>query len=272
MATTGNTTCSGKNAKPSGMLTLPQGLMRSCDPWFYHIGYTLYSNGKGNLISDMARSFGLGNGTGIEQVAEAKGSIPDPTDGTNATSIAIGQGDVQVTALQVATFMAAIANGGTLYRPQLVEKIQPVTGDAINVFRPQANGTLPISMENLKVLQNAMRSVVADPRGTANYPLAGLLIPVAAKTGTAESGATDPHAWFAGFSLADSPNKPDIAVAVLVNNQGEGSVWAAPIFRRVMEIYFNGRRQTVYPWEKTFGEIDPDYNPFGPSLTPTPTP
>ena len=61
------------------------------------------------------------------------------------------------------------------------------------------------------------------------------------------------------YSLADLPDKPDIAVAVLVNNQGEGSAWAAPIFRRVMEIYFNGKPQTVYPWETTFGVVNPDY-------------
>ena len=255
---------------PSGLLTLPQGLMRSCDPWFYHIGYTLYADNKGTLISDMARSFGLGNATGIDQVAESKGNIPDPTDGTNATSIAIGQGDVQVSALQVATFIAAIGNGGTLFRPQLVEKIQPVTGGAINVFQPQPNGTLPITTDNLKVIQDAMRSVVADKRGTAYSKFVGFPFPVAAKTGTAESGAVDPHAWFAGYSLANLPDKPDIAVAVLVNNQGEGSIWAAPIFRRVMEIYFNGKPQTIYSWESTFGVVNPD---FGiPVPTPTPGP
>ena len=78
-------------------------------------------------------------------MAELNGTIPNPTDGTNATSIAIGQGDVQVTPLQVATFIAAVANGGTLFRPQLVEKVQPVSGDAITIFQPQANGTLPVS-------------------------------------------------------------------------------------------------------------------------------
>jgi penicillin-binding protein 2 len=265
---TGKDTC--PSWPPSGLLTLPQGLMRSCDPWFYHIGYTLFKNGKGNLISDMAKSFGLGNGTGIDQVAESKGIIPNPTDGTNATSIAIGQGDVQVSALQVATFIAAIGNGGTLYRPQLVEKVQPVGGEATNVFRPQANGTLPITTENLKAIQNAMRSVIADPKGTAYSRFVGFPFPVAAKTGTAESGATDPHAWFAGYSLALRPEKPDIAVAVLVNNQGEGSIWAAPIFRRVMEIYFNGKPQTIYPWESTFGVRDPEYG--APAATPTPGP
>jgi cell division protein FtsI/penicillin-binding protein 2 len=267
-AQTGQNTC--PSWPPSGLLTLPQGLMRSCDPWFYHIGYTLFQNNKANAISDMARAFGLGNYTGIEQVAEKQGTMPNPTDGTNSTSIAIGQGDVQVTPLQVAAFIAAVANGGTLYRPQLVEKVQPATGAATNVFAAQVNGTLPVSKENLTIIQNAMRSVVQDPRGTAYSRFVGFPFPVAAKTGTAESGVADPHAWFAGYSLAALPGKPDIAVAVLVNYQGEGSVWAAPIFRRVMEIYFNGKPQTVYPWETTFGVINPDYGVPAPTATPAP--
>jgi hypothetical protein len=81
---------------------------------------------------------------------------------------------------------------------------------------------------------------------------------------------TNPHAWFAGFSLADLPDKPDIAVAVIVNNKGEGATYAAPILRRVMEIYFNGKPQAVYPWEKTYGVINPDYG--APAATPTPGP
>jgi penicillin-binding protein 2 len=158
----------------------------------------------------------------------------------------------------------------TLYRPQLVESVQPVTGDPVNIFRPQANSTLPISATNLAAIQEAMRSVVQNTRGTAYKPLAGFPFPLAAKTGTAESGATDPHAWFAGYSLAALPDKPDIAVVVLVNNKGEGSVWAAPIFRRVMEIYFNGHGLTGYPWESSFGVVNPDYGL--PEPTPTPEP
>jgi penicillin-binding protein 2 len=264
----GTDTCTGTNAQPSGKLTLPQGLMRSCDPWFYHIGYELWQQEKGNLISDMARAFGLGKATGIEQVAETEGSIPNPTDGLDATHIAIGQGKVLVTPLQVATFIAAVGNGGTLYRPQVVQKVQPVSGDPVVIFNSQASATLPIKPNDLKVIQEAMRSVAENPKGTAYYTLGNFSIPTAVKTGTAESGETEPHAWFAGYSLANTPNKPDIAVAVLVENEGEGAIWAAPIFRRVMEIYFFDHPQTVYPWENTFGVRNLDYGQ--PAPTPTP--
>ncbi len=266
-AETGEDTCKRPNSQPSGDLTLEQGLMRSCDPWFYHIGYTLYTAGQTSAITDMAKGFGLGQLTGIEQVEEAAGNIPLPTDGLNATSLAIGQGDMLVTPLQVADFIAAIANGGTLYRPQLVESIQPAVGDPIQVFKPEARGTLPIKPATLQSIQKAMRAVAENPRGTAYSRLGTFAIPTAGKTGTAESGAPNPQAWFAGYSFANRPDKPDIAVVVIVENQGEGSVWALPIFRRVMEIYFFGSPQTVYPWEKTFGVIDPEYG-----ILPTPTP
>jgi len=269
MNQTGKDVCTGPSAQPSGLLTLPQGLMRSCDPWFYHIGETLYNTGQANAISEMARAFGLGAVTGIEQVEEEAGLIPNPTDGLNATSIAIGQGDVQVTPLQVAAFIAAVGNGGTLYRPQLVEQILPTSGDPIQIFRPEARSTLPITPENLAIIQDAMRSVVENPRGTAYARLSTFGIDTAAKTGTAESGTADPHAWFAGYSIANRPDKPDIAVAVVVNYQGEGSTWAAPIFRRVMEIYFYGQPGAIYPWETTYGVVNPDY---GIPVTPTPEP
>jgi penicillin-binding protein 2 len=268
----GTNTCSAAKSQPSGLLTLKEGLMRSCDPWFYHIGYTLYTQEGGkykDAISTMARAFGLGKATGIGQVAEATGNIPDPTDGLDATSIAIGQGKVLVTPLQVATFLSAVANGGTLYRPQLVDKVQPVSGDSISVFKPQADGTLPVSAANLAVIQEAMRQVAVNPRGTGYYTLGNFSINVAAKTGTAETSAVEPNAWFAGYSEENAPSKPDIAVVVLVSNKGEGAIWAAPIFRRIMEIYFFGHPQTVYPWEKSFGVVNPDY---GSTATPTPTP
>lgn len=256
--------------QPSGMLTLPEGLMRSCNPWFYHIGLAFYNQGNSQLITDMALGFGLGAPTGIGQVTEAAGNVPYPVDGNDATNIATGQGDVQVTPLQVAVFTAALANGGSLYRPQIVETVQPVSGEPTYQFAPQTNGTLPVSQENLEILRAAMIEVVRNPRGTANYSVGGLQIPVAGKTGTAETDLPlYPHAWFTGYTMADNPDKPDIAVAVFVPYIGEGSYYAAPIFRRIVEIYFYGRPQSVYRWESNIG-ITETPTPYGGIPTPVP--
>jgi penicillin-binding protein 2 len=265
--------CNTPDSVPSGVLTLPEGLMRSCNPFFWEIGYTLYQNNRANDIANMARSFGLGSATGIEQIPEESGRIVDPPTDIDVVNQAIGQGEVQVTPLQVARFIAALGNGGTLYRPQLVEKIEPVEGgDPVLIFKPEAMGTLQIQPFRMEVIKKAMIDVVADQRGTANFRLRGLRIPVAGKTGTAESGSGDPHAWFAGYTMAgDSTGKPDIAIAVILENQGEGSDWAAPVFQRIVETYYSGSPQTVLWFESTFGVTETP-TPLGGIPTETPEP
>jgi len=254
--------CNTSDSKPSGLLTLPAGLMRSCNPLFWDIGLTLFQNNRPNDIANMARAFGLGQLTGIEQIEEASGQIIDPPTDIDVVNQAIGQGEVQVTPLQVARFIAALGNGGTLYRPQLVEKIVPVEGDPITIFKPEANGTLPIQPFRMEVIKQAMISVVSDPLGTANFRLRGLSIPVAGKTGTAESGNGDSHAWFAGYTMAsESSGLRDIAIAVILENQGEGSDWAAPVFKRIVETYYNGSPITQLWFEQGI---------LGPTNTPTP--
>jgi penicillin-binding protein 2 len=124
----------------------------------------------------------------------------------------------------------------------------------------------------MDVIKDAMRAVVADPLGTANFRLRGLSIPVAGKTGTAESGSGEPHAWFAGYTEAgEATNMPDIAIAVVLENQGEGSDWAAPVFKRIVESYYYGSPRSLYWFESSFGVTETP-TPFGGIPTETPEP
>ncbi|MBV6397297.1 MAG: hypothetical protein HFACDABA_02907 [Anaerolineales bacterium] len=256
--------CNSTDSRPSGLLTLQEGLMRSCNPYFYHIGLDLFRNNRGSDIANMARAFGLGSPTGIE-IDEEPGQILDATDEIAATNQSIGQGDVLVTPLQVARFMAAIGNGGTLYRPQIVEKVIAADGSVNEEFAPEATSLLPIQPFRLKALQESMVMVIKSSRGTANFRIGGMTIPVAGKTGTAQSGiGTLPHAWFAGYTFFNDAEakKGNIAVAVILENVGEGSDYAAPIFRYIVEAYVYGSPQNSFVW---FGPIG------GPNLyTPTP--
>jgi cell division protein FtsI/penicillin-binding protein 2 len=262
-----------KEVPPSGMLTLPEGLMRSCNPWFYHIGVNLYRQNRPTDVSQIARGFGLGAPTGIGHVAEISGSMPNPANIDDALQLAIGQGSMLATPLQVANFVAAVGNGGTLYRPQLVEQIVTFDGDPVYSFEPEVIGQIPVKPENLAVIQQAMRDVVNNPRGTAIRTFRGFQVPVYGKTGTAQNPFGRAHSWFVAYT--DSTRLPNIAVAVIAENAGEGSDIAAPITRRVIEYYFLGRPERLYPWESSYfvtATPTPRESPTPTSPPPTNTP
>jgi penicillin-binding protein 2 len=255
-----------KELPPDGTLTLVEGIMRSCNTWFYQIGLDLYNAGKTDAVTEMAKGFGLGSATGIQELPEEAGNLEAPnTDNADvgrnqAVQQAFGQGTTLITPLQAAVYVAAIGNGGTLYQPQLVERVVDANGTALLQFEPQIKGTLPISENTLANLQEGMHRVVTNARGTAYRRFTGFNIPVYGKTGTATAGeGVDPHAWFIGYTDAGREDLPDIAIAVLVENIGDGSEFAAPIFRRVASYYFLGSPGPLYPWESEFGVVDPIY-------------
>ncbi|HEY42816.1 MAG TPA: hypothetical protein G4O11_02420 [Anaerolineae bacterium] len=261
-----------KELPAAGEITLMQGLEKSCNPYFWHIGFDLYNKGLETALPDMARGFGLGQLTGIE-IDEDAGLVPDPESkvelfgedwaDNDAVQLAIGQNFLQVTPVQVARFIAAVGNGGTIYRPQIVQSIQNAEGEILHEFQPEVQGQLPVSSENLEAIRQAMVNVIRDPHATAYRRFINFSINVAGKTGTATSGEyTEPHAWFAGYTYENREDLPDIAIVVLVEYQGEGSDWAAPIFLRIVEAYFKGRPLSLYPWESRI-RVD---------KTPTPTP
>ena len=112
-----------------------------------------------------------------------------------------------------------------------------------------------------------------EPVGTARNRFRAFRIPIYGKTGTAETALPEPHAWFVGYTFAQRDDLPDIALAVWVSNIGQGSDIAAPIFRRVVESYFD-LPLTRYPWEESVGVVKtPEPTPTeGPAETETPTP
>ena len=247
---------------PHGTINLVEALAYSCDPYFYTIAYDLFEYNP-DYMTEVAHAFGLGRATGIGQVAEAEGLIPDPAWKTAAigedwtpgdsVNMGIGQGYVQVTPLQIAEMMGAIANGGTLLRPQIVHHIAPPGGEPLAPFAPIPNGALPVSAEQLAIIQEGLDGAINLPKGTAHTVFPTFEIPVLGKTGTAEDPAVGaPHAWFAGYTQAHRPDKPDIVMVVMIENVGEGSQFAAPLFKRMAEIYFLGRAYSLLPWEAEF--------------------
>lgn len=228
-------------------ITLQDGLTGSCNVVFYNVGVQLDGIDP-TILPTYARAFGLGEKTGLEALPESSGLVPDPewklaTYQENWTvgdtvNMSIGQGYLLVTPLQLARMIAAVANGGTLYQPYLVDRVVG-SGDILDkVTAPLVVGHLPVSEAHLTIIKDALLGVTTNPTiGTATHRFSGLDILVAGKTGTAEPGPAGAmsHSWFIGYFPADNPQ---FAMAVLAENAGEGSTVAAPLFRQIVEGYY----------------------------------
>lgn len=253
-----------------GQIVLQDGLSASCNVVFYDVGKALHELDP-DILSRFGSRFGLGQATGLEGLLEESGLMPNPAWKQDAlgelwypgdtVNLAIGQGYLRVTPLQVARMMAAVANGGNLYRPFIVERIDAGQEAPEQMTQPEIVGTLPVNPEHLAALQGGLLGVTSKSIGTASQRFAGLSIPVAGKTGTAEAGGVDaePHSWFAAYAPA---NDPEIALVVLVENAGEGSTVAAPLARQVVEAYYGLPLTDLPPEaEEDFAEPTPTPEP-----------
>jgi penicillin-binding protein 2 len=233
-----------------GRINLIDGLTQSCDVVFYNLGLALHKK-EPELLPNWARAFGLGVPTDILGLLESAGVVPDdawkqanlnqPLFDGDAVNTAIGQGYMLCTPLQISRLVASIGNGGRLVRPRIIDKIVGVDGTE-QVFEPEVSGTLPLSPENLDLIRGSLEAVVSGVQGTARNAFINIAYTVAGKTGTAESGQKKPHAWFAGYAPATEPR---VAITVILEHAGEGSREAAPLFRQVVEAFFEWEAKQI---------------------------
>lgn len=240
-----------------GELNLHSGLVRSCNTVFYQIGAALDEQDE-NLLPNMAKAFGLGADTGIPYFPEVSGTVPDPEwklevvgDGWargDAVNLSIGQGYSLATPLQMANAYAAIANGGTLLRPYVVDKTLVEGQEPVQVGERVEIAKLPLTPDQIAMLQSALRDQTSNQLGVGSAKVFGDFgWPISGKTGTAQNqldGTDRPHSWFAAYGPADSTST--IASVVMVENIGEGVSYAAPATRTIYEAYIRleGAAQT----------------------------
>jgi len=232
--------------KIHGVVDLYSAIAQSCNVYFYTIGGG-YGNIKGlgvERLEKYFKLFGLGKALGIDLSGENKGLVPgtawkkqlknEPWYIGDTYHISIGQGDLLTTPLQMAVATAAIVNGGKIIQPHLVDKIIDSDKNVIETIKSEVLSKDFISQTNLSIIKEGMRQTVTV--GSARL-LSDLSVAVGAKTGTAEVvGQRNPNAWATAFAPFDDPQ---IVIAVLVENAGEGSQVAVPIIREVLEKYFN---------------------------------
>ena len=243
-----------------GSVSLKRALGESCDVYFYQVGQRLGVDRLGRY----AKMFGLGEKTGVEMEHEKPGIVPTnawkkarfgkPWQEGETLSVAIGQGYDLTTPLQIATMTAVIANGGTLYKPSVIEKVIDPDGQASKTFTPEVLLRIPSQGRNLKLVREGMVEAVNSKRGTgreAQIDAHGII--VGGKTGTAQVVRLAQykhlkekdipyeyrdHAWFTCFAPAANP---EIVVTVLVEHGLHGGSASAPIAAKILNRYFDDK-------------------------------
>jgi penicillin-binding protein 2 len=239
--------------KMHGSVDVFQGIVQSCNIFFYHMAERVGMD----RMARYARNFGLGTPSGLGLNSEQGGFIPTKAWYNkhmpggfrigNTLNAGVGQGNVTVTPLQLAMVYATIANGGKLYLPQIVWRIESVDGKIVQDFPPQLRRRVQVSESTFRLVQRALKGVVNDELGTA-YDQRLREVRVSGKTGTAqvtkrgrrlrdkkEWWRFEDHAWFAAYAPASSP---EISVVVLIEHGGSAAKRAAPVAMKIIKDYF----------------------------------
>lgn len=245
-----------------GTVDVHKALVQSCDVFFYKVGLELGVD----KLAYYARALGLGARTGIELNGEMPGLVPTKAwrqlrDGVpwvdgDTVSVSIGQGANLWTPLQLANAYAAIANGGTRYRPHILKRVLEPDGTLVRAVEPEIDGEVAVSPQTLEIVRDGLAGVVSEPHGTG-YVMLNLPggVKAAGKTGTAqvvgmpanERLASEDlerqhrdHAWFVTYAPIEAPR---IVVAVLVEHGGHGGSAAAPVAREVVMRFLENEMQ-----------------------------
>ena len=242
------------NVEPAinASLNLDQALTISCDTWFYRLGTMFYARQAETGALDMqrwAQVLGLGHPTGIDVPGEYGGVVPTPAwlrktfrepaqkiwyEGYSV-NLSIGQGYLAVTPLQLAVAYAALANGGTVVRPHLGRAIVLPGGRRLRLhFRPRRR----LHLVDVDAIRQGLYDAAHAPGGTSASIFGSFPVPVAGKTGTAQTPTGSDHSWYASWAPA---NAPRVVVVVLIEHGGFGAEAAAPAAREIYSAFFHVR-------------------------------
>ena len=233
-----------------GRIDLRTAIARSCNTFFYELGKRLNDRDP-NLLPNEAKSFGLGQATDVDFVFEASGIVPSPDwkkqrfsnpadqawNPGDATNLAIGQGFLLATPLQMANYASALANDGLVWKPRLVIELRDRDGVTVKTFPKTQAGTAQSIPTELSLIRDGMHAVTSDLDGTVASVFRSYAVSVGGKSGTAETSAGAPDAWFIGFA---SFEQPGVAIAAVYEEKPGlfGSLDAATAARAVFTARF----------------------------------
>jgi penicillin-binding protein 2 len=254
-------------------IDLPTAIAESCDTFFYQVGYDFYGlpPNRGHPLQQWASRFGFGQKTGIDVGPETSGLVPTPEWRQRtfthlidqiwkpgySVQLAIGQGDLTVTPIQMARFYAMVANGGQLVTPHVVEDVELPTSDPrsptiLRRFAAQPPTSSGIDPSALRVVQEGLYEATHSSIGTSSGVFGNFPVSIAGKTGTAEKLVSLPgypnalklnQSWWCGYGPSDST--PTLVVCAVIENGGHGGTAAAPAALQVFEQYFHKQSTTT---------------------------